>query len=64
MLNQGGRDLGSVARHFQYLDRDGELEIETDDGEPLKGKGAAAALIDDWGLDLDEKRPHGGPEAA
>ena len=56
MLNQGGRDLGSVARHFQYLDRDGELEIETDDGEPLKGKGAAAELIEDWGLDLDEKR--------
>jgi hypothetical protein len=56
MLNQGGRDLGSVARHFQYLDRGGELEIETDDGEPLKGKGAALELIEDWGLDLDEKR--------
>jgi hypothetical protein len=56
MLNDGGRDLGSVGRHLKYLDRGGELEIETDDGEPLKGKGAAMALIDDWGLDLDEKR--------
>src|SRR6516225_11103831 len=45
MLNQGGRDLGSVARHLKYLDRDGELEIETDDSDPLKGKGATAALI-------------------
>jgi hypothetical protein len=56
MLNQGGRELGSVARHFQYLDRGGELEIETDDGEQLKGKGAATELMEDWGLDLDEKR--------
>jgi Relaxase/Mobilisation nuclease domain len=57
MLNQGGRDLGSVARHLQYLDRDGELPIETDDGDPLKGKGASKALIDDWDLKLDAKRP-------
>lgn len=57
MLNQGGRDLGSVARHFQYLDRDGELPIETDDGDPLKGKGASKALVDDWDLKLDARRP-------
>ena len=56
MLNAGGRDLGSIARHLKYLDRGGELEIETDEGEPLKGKGAAMALIEDWGLDLDDKR--------
>jgi hypothetical protein len=57
MLNQGGRDLGSVARHFEYLDRDGELPIEPDDGDPFKGKGAFKALIDDWDLKLDAKRP-------
>jgi len=57
MLNQSGRDLGSVAGHLKYLDRDGELAIETDDGEPLKGRGAPAALIDDWDLQLDAKRP-------
>jgi len=56
MLNHGGRNLGSIVRHLKYLDRGGELEIETDEGEPLKGKEAAMALIDDWGLDLDEKR--------
>lgn len=56
MLNGGGRDAGSVARHFEYLDRGGELRIETDDGEPVKGKQMAKGLIKDWGLDLDEKR--------
>jgi hypothetical protein len=57
MLNQGGRDLGSVGRHLKYLDRDRALAIETDDGEPFKGKGASTALIDDWDLQLDAKRP-------
>ncbi|MGH8218508.1 MAG: relaxase/mobilization nuclease domain-containing protein [Steroidobacteraceae bacterium] len=57
MLNAGGRDLPSVARHFEYLDRGGELEIETDEGEKLKGKGTAAALVEDWELALDAQRP-------
>jgi hypothetical protein len=57
MLNRGGQNLGAVARHLKYLDRDGELEIETDVGERLRGQGAGEALIDDWDLDLDEQRP-------
>ncbi len=57
MLNAGGRDLPSVARHFEYLDRNGKLEIETDEGEKLKGKGAGSALVDDWELALDADRP-------
>ncbi len=65
MLNRGGRDLGSVARHLKYLDREGELPIETDEGDPLKGKGVSKALLDDWDLELDAKRPpYGGPQAA
>jgi hypothetical protein len=57
MLNKGGTSLGAVRRHFDYLDRGGELSIETDDGEQLKGKGAGRELLEDWGLDLDAKRP-------
>ena len=57
MLNQGGRNLGSVAQHLKYLDREGELPIETDEGDPLKGKGASKALLDDWNLELDARRP-------
>jgi type IV secretory pathway VirD2 relaxase len=56
LLNRGGQSLGAVARHFDYLSRKGELEIETDEGERLKGKGAEAELLDDWDLDLDEDR--------
>jgi type IV secretory pathway VirD2 relaxase len=56
VLNRGGQNLGAVARHLDYLTRKGELEIETDEGERLEGKGAEAELLDDWDLDLDEER--------
>jgi hypothetical protein len=59
VLNRGGHDLGAVGRHINYLDRDGEVEIETDDGERLKGKGIEKVLIDDWDLDLDDERRAG-----
>ena len=56
VLNRGGQNLGAVVGHLDYLTRKGELEIETDEGERLKGNGAEAELLDDWDLDLDEER--------
>src|SRR5882762_49348 len=56
VLNRGGQNLGAVARHMDYLTRKGELDIETDDGQQLKGQGTAAVLLDDWDLNLDEER--------
>lgn len=55
VLSQGGQDLRAVQRHFDYLSRGGELEIETDDGTRL-GKGAEKELLEDWDLDLDAYR--------
>jgi hypothetical protein len=54
----GGGRGGSrgVRDHLSYIDRKGELEIETDDGRRLRGKGTEADLIEDWDLDLDEHR--------
>lgn len=56
VLNRGGQDLRAVRRHLTYLDRDGELSIETDHGERLVGKQAEAELLEDWDLALDEER--------
>ena len=56
VLNRGGQNLGAVARHIDYLTRKGELDIETDDGQQLKGQGTEAVLLDDWDLVLDEER--------
>ena len=57
VLTRGGQDIGAVRRHFEYLNRKGELEIETDDGQRLDGKGVERDLIDDWDLDIEEDRP-------
>jgi hypothetical protein len=57
MLNQGGRNLAAVRRHVEYLDREGVLPIETDDGQRLQGNGVSRVLLDDWDLDLEEERP-------
>jgi hypothetical protein len=54
---RGGQDLKAVTRHFAYLARDGEVEIETDDGRRLKGQGVEPALLEDWDLDLEQVRP-------
>jgi Plasmid recombination enzyme len=56
VLSRGPGDLGGVARHIKYLVRDGEVEIETDDGRRLEGKGLEKEILRDWDLDLDEAR--------
>jgi len=56
VLTHGGQDLKSVQRHLEYLDRNGELEIETDEGERLAGKGVEKHLLEEWDLDLEGDR--------
>ena len=51
-VSGGGREAGAVQAHFTYMGRQGTLEIETDDGRLLMGKGAARELVEDWDLDL------------
>src|SRR5688500_16892214 len=51
----GGRSVGAVWRHLRYIDRRGGIELETDDGERLQAKGAEKALLEDWGLALQER---------
>jgi hypothetical protein len=56
VLTHGGQDLKSVQRHLAYLNRNGELDIETDEGERVGGKGVEKELLEDWDLDLEEDR--------
>jgi hypothetical protein len=55
VLTRGGQDLKAVGCHIAYLNRGGELEIETDDGQRLLGEGVETGLLEDWDLDLDER---------
>src|SRR5580692_11319894 len=58
VLSRGGQDLGAVRRHLDYLRLrdDGELELETDDGQRISGEGVSKELLNDWDLDLEEHR--------
>jgi hypothetical protein len=56
VLTHGGQDLKSVQRHLAYLNRKGELNIETDEGERMTGKGIEKELLEDCDLDLEEDR--------
>ncbi len=55
-VTRGATNSRGVIAHFDYISREGELEIETDDGEYLVGRGAGHQLIKDWDLDLEEYR--------
>lgn len=54
VLTRGATTSKAAVQHLAYLDRKGELEIETDDGEKLVGTKAAQAIVDGWDLDLEE----------
>ena len=58
VLSRGGQDLKAVGRHLDYLRlRDeGELGLETDDGQWLTGDNATQELVESWDLDLEEHR--------
>jgi hypothetical protein len=58
VLSRGGQNLKAVSRHLDYLRlRDeGELELETDDGQRLTGDNATQELVESWDLDLEEHR--------
>src|SRR5580700_8506819 len=56
VLSRGGQDLKAIGRHVGYLNRGGEVDIETDDGQRLSGKGIEKELLEDWDLDLEEHR--------
>lgn len=56
----GATDSGGIRRHLSYIGRRGELAIETDDGEPLQGRGVERRLIEDWDLDLEQHRKRPG----
>jgi hypothetical protein len=59
VLSRGGQDLKAAGRHIAYLNRGGDLDIETDDGQRLSGKGIEKELLENWDLDLEERRSGG-----
>jgi hypothetical protein len=51
-VSGGATSRRGALAHLQYIDRSGRLEIETDQGEIVKGKEAKDILPEDWELEL------------
>ena len=56
VLPKGANNLGAVRRHFSYIGRNGALDLETDDGEKLRGDDVGEDLVEDWDLDVMAQR--------
>ena len=56
VLPKGANNLGAVRRHFSYIGRDGALDLETDDGEKLRGEDVGEDLVEAWDLDVMAQR--------
>jgi Relaxase/Mobilisation nuclease domain len=55
VLPRASNDLKAVGKHLDYIGREGEVELETDDGERVRAPDAKA-LLEDWDLDIDDVR--------
>lgn len=55
VLPRASNDLKAVGNHLNYISRNGEVELETDDGERVRSANAES-LIEDWDLDIDDVR--------
>jgi Relaxase/Mobilisation nuclease domain len=56
VINKGAHTPVGIRRHFDYIGRKGDVEIETDDGDRLRGRDIGNALQEEWNLDLIEVR--------
>jgi hypothetical protein len=54
VLPSTATSIAAVRQHLAYVSRNGEVEMQTDDGQRLQDREAAADLIQDWDLDLAE----------
>lgn len=54
VLPSAAISASAVRNHLAYVGRNGEVELQTDDGRHLEDRDAAADLIEDWDLDLAE----------
>ncbi|HEY5140466.1 MAG TPA: hypothetical protein VIJ25_14285, partial [Methylococcales bacterium] len=54
----GGRDTGTAQAHIDYIDRHGQLDVHTDEGDLLNGKAVSQFLVEDWKLDTIIKQRH------
>ena len=50
-VSGGATTTGGALAHLRYIDRRGELKIETDEGAKLQGADSERDVMEDWELD-------------
>ena len=50
-VSGGAKSVKGAIAHLRYIDRDGTLEVETDEGWRLKAQELAGALVSEWDLE-------------
>src|SRR5882672_1552689 len=53
VLPKDSNNARSIRRHIDYIGRRGDLDLETDDGSQLQGRGVGTDLLYEWDLDLE-----------
>jgi hypothetical protein len=64
VLPAGRSTVAAVGQHIDYVGRQGDVALETDDGQELKGDEVGRQLLEDWDLDLEEQPPAFAPVLA
>jgi Relaxase/Mobilisation nuclease domain len=62
-VSGGAKSVKGAIAHLRYIDRDGKLEVDTDEGSKLKGEEVAHALVWEWDLEAsraDARSPYCG----
>src|ERR1700756_447715 len=52
-VSGGARTLAGVERHMKYIEKKGQLGLETDMGTRAGGENFARHLVTDWDLDIE-----------
>jgi hypothetical protein len=55
-VSGGATTIRGVGTHLDYIGREGELDIETDDGRRISEQGFERHIIQDWDLDLEQRK--------
>ena len=51
-VSGGATSAQGTQAHLNYIDRHGQLEVETDDGQRIQGREAGRDLVEDWDLNV------------
>jgi hypothetical protein len=55
-VSGGAKSMKGAIAHLRYIDRNGTLELETDDGSTLNGDGVERALVSNWDIEASAAR--------